>query len=70
MSSKMVPHSIKMSVLFRDNWKCRYCGITVHLTKSPNATMDHVKPVSRGGKSTLSNLVTSCGLCNSKKGAS
>jgi 5-methylcytosine-specific restriction endonuclease McrA len=28
---------------------------------------DHVVPITRGGKSTLDNLVTSCKRCNSSK---
>ena len=29
-------------------------------------TIDHVIPVSRGGRNTWENVVTACGLCNSK----
>ena len=30
---------------------------------------DHVKPLSKAGKTTVSNLVISCGECNLRKGA-
>ncbi len=31
-------------------------------------TVDHVKPLSKGGETTFKNLVTSCYYCNQKKG--
>ena len=43
---------------------CYYCEQQV----SPKQlTMDHIVPVSRGGKSTKGNLVPSCKNCNTKK---
>ena len=43
---------------------CNYCG----RQKSPNElTMDHIVPISRGGKSTKGNLVPCCRACNNKK---
>jgi len=44
--------------------RCFYCEQTV----SPSAlTMDHIVPVSRGGKSTKGNVVTACKTCNNAK---
>jgi len=44
--------------------KCHYCGKSF----SPAAlTMDHIVPLSRGGKSTKGNLVPSCKECNTQK---
>ena len=40
--------------------KCAYCGC-------PPETMDHVVPLSRGGKHTKSNVVPACRSCNSSK---
>lgn len=48
-------------LLARDKGLCVYC------TK-PATTVDHVVPVSRGGKSTWLNTVASCSPCNNKKG--
>ncbi|RME63649.1 MAG: HNH endonuclease [Nitrospirae bacterium] len=43
---------------------CYYCGRYV----GPHAlTMDHIVPLSRGGKSTKSNIVPACKECNNKK---
>ena len=56
-----VPFS-KKNVLHRDNFTCQYCGI-----KMKKMTIDHVLPVSRGGKSTFENCVASCKPCNNVK---
>ena len=43
---------------------CYYCGTSLTLK---TATMDHIVPISRGGRSTKSNLVPSCKKCNQDK---
>ncbi|MGD9162595.1 MAG: HNH endonuclease [Desulfobacteraceae bacterium] len=43
---------------------CYYCGGNVG---AKNLTMDHIVPLSRGGKSKKGNLVPACKECNSKK---
>ncbi len=45
---------------------CYYCNGNV---KPSELTMDHVVPVSRGGKSSKGNVVPSCKECNNKKKA-
>lgn len=52
-------------------WKrCLAKGIC-HYCKSPippkELTMDHIVPVSRGGRSTKGNVVPACKECNNKK---
>ena len=49
----------------RDNGHCAYCGTHV---ERKEATLDHVQPVSKGGKTTWENSVTACKPCNYKKG--
>ncbi len=44
--------------------KCYYCGKKVAYK---NITMDHVVPLTRGGRSTKDNLVPSCKKCNNTK---
>lgn len=54
------------NVHYRDNFMCRYCereGLS-----GKELTIDHVKPLSRGGKSIFENTVTCCSKCNNKKG--
>ena len=55
----------KMNVFLRDEFECQYCGVEVNRR---TATLDHVLPVSHGGKSTWENSTTSCSKCNSHKG--
>jgi 5-methylcytosine-specific restriction enzyme A len=43
---------------------CHYCHCHVGRDR---LTMDHVVPLSRGGKSTKGNLVPACKDCNNKK---
>ena len=43
---------------------CHYCGKVFPLEK---LTMDHVVPLTCGGKSTKGNLVVSCKNCNNRK---
>ena len=43
---------------------CHYCG---RKFKSADLTMDHIVPVSRGGRSIRSNVVPCCKECNSRK---
>ena len=43
---------------------CHYCGENVGRDE---LTMDHVVPLSRGGRSTKGNLVAACKACNNKK---
>jgi 5-methylcytosine-specific restriction protein A len=43
---------------------CYYCRSQVGRT---HLTMDHVVPLSRGGRSTKGNIVPACKECNNKK---
>jgi 5-methylcytosine-specific restriction endonuclease McrA len=43
---------------------CAYCG-----NKVQELTQDHITPLSKGGRHTLSNIVPACRTCNSKKNA-
>lgn len=59
-----VPKSIRFDVFKRDSFTCRYCG-----SKPPDVFLevDHLVPVSKGGKNDGANLVTSCFNCNRGK---
>jgi len=43
---------------------CHYCGLKFPATE---LTMDHLVPVTRGGKSSRGNVVPACKECNNKK---
>jgi 5-methylcytosine-specific restriction endonuclease McrA len=55
----------RKNILLRDGFCCQYCGMRF----SPEQlTLDHVIPISRGGKDAWNNVVTACKPCNHKKG--
>lgn len=43
---------------------CHYCG---QIKTPKELTMDHIVPISRGGKSTKGNVVSACKACNTAK---
>lgn len=55
----------KSNVFLRDGYRCQYCGDDV---SRKSATLDHVLPVSHGGRSVWENCTTACMTCNSSKG--
>lgn len=56
----------RRTLFLRDNYRCQYCGAA---PGSKELTIDHVLPLSRGGKTTWENCVLSCVRCNTKKGS-
>lgn len=60
------PRLSKFNVMLRDKFECQYCDVQV---SSTNVTMDHVLPLSKGGRTSWDNLVASCQDCNSRKGS-
>lgn len=57
--------SIRYDVLKRDNYKCRICGASAE--DGAKLHVDHIIPVSKGGKTELNNLQTLCERCNMGK---
>jgi 5-methylcytosine-specific restriction endonuclease McrA len=61
-------------VFARDHGCCAYCGIEViprarGLHRSPIlATLDHLRPRSKGGATVPDNLVLACQACNGERG--
>lgn len=64
MKSKHTVRFSRANVYLRDEGTCQYCAKPVDKKES---TLDHVHPVSRGGKTTWDNTVTACAPCNSNK---
>lgn len=54
----------RISIFERDGYICYKCG---KLLTRWDATLDHIIPVSRGGKNSKDNLITCCLFCNSKR---
>jgi len=55
----------RIAILRRDRQACRHCG---ELSKNAPMEIDHIIPLSKGGKDTFSNLQALCRPCNRKKG--
>lgn len=47
------------------SWTCRYCGTKIY--DRDDITVDHIKPISKGGKTEPSNLIICCKTCNKSK---
>ena len=54
--------SLRYDVLRRDGFRCRYCGVTA--SEGAKLHVDHIIPVSKGGKTEMDNLQTLCERCN------
>lgn len=66
----------RLMVLQRDGYICQYCGRPVKDYKDvgavqpkDKATVDHIRPRSRGGPNEPENMVTACDECNSCLGS-
>lgn len=61
----------RLDIFNRDGWACRGCGRPVVAGvgngDSRQATIDHIKPLSRGGEHVDSNCQTLCRGCNTRK---
>jgi len=64
--SRKKPRFTRQGLYLRDVYTCQYCEEVVG---KKDLTLDHVIPISRGGKTTWENSVTACGSCNSRKGS-
>jgi len=58
---------LRYNILRRDGFRCRLCGRTAQ--DGVKLEVDHIIPISRGGKTTYDNLQTLCKECNRGKGA-
>jgi hypothetical protein len=66
MEREPLKKSLRFNVFKRDSFACQYCGAT-----PPGSVLevDHIHPVSQGGKNVIDNLITACFDCNRGKGA-
>lgn len=61
LANRRVPDSMRSAVLVRDGGRCRKCR------RANNLEIDHIVPLSKGGKTEESNLQTLCRRCNRAK---
>jgi HNH endonuclease len=61
LANRRVPDSMRAVVLVRDGGRCRKCRRAINLE------IDHIVPVSKGGRTEESNLQILCRRCNRAK---
>lgn len=63
----LMSDSLRYDILKRDNYTCQICGAAAK--DGAKLEVDHIIPVSKGGKTEKSNLQTLCVRCNRGKSA-
>ena len=66
---RSIAAGLRYDVLTRDEHRCQICGIKAIDGDDVVLHVDHIKPVSLGGKSVMENLRTLCSRCNLGKSA-
>ena len=61
LARRRIPDPLRAEVLLRDGARCRRCRTAVNLE------IDHIVPVSKGGRTEEANLQTLCRRCNRRK---
>ncbi len=68
--TKPEDYMVSREIIFkRDGYKCIYCGKS-SIEDGVKLHLEHIYPISKGGREDLFNLATSCKRCNIKKGTS
>lgn len=62
---RRMPRFSKTNLYLRDLYTCQYCN---NPFSRNSLTLDHVRPISLGGKTNWENIVAACGPCNTAKG--
>ena len=62
---EIMTDSLRYDVLKRDGYKCKVCGASA--SDGAKLEVDHIIPISKGGKSIIDNLQTLCMSCNRGK---
>ncbi len=65
---KLTP-SLRWIILERDGFRCRTCGVSPISNPKVILHVDHIVPISKGGKTKPENLHTMCSTCNIGKGS-
>ena len=60
---------LRERIKVRDNFTCQICSLSTSDEKNLLLEIDHIVPLSKGGKSTEYNLQVLCWRCNRSKGA-
>ena len=60
-------NDLREAIKKRDNYTCCLCGNSVYTEPNLLLEVDHIIPVSKGGKTEANNLQTLCWRCNRRK---
>ena len=63
--SKLMTPELRLQIKVRDNYTCQMCG--KYMPDEVGLHIDHIVPVSKGGKTVPSNLQVLCDKCNRSK---
>ena len=67
IAERYISSKLRETILNRDGYTCCKCSLGIPEISKTSLHIDHIIPVSRGGKSTLDNLQTLCANCNMDK---
>ncbi len=62
---KLMTKKLRKKIMERDNYTCQLCG--KYMPDEVGLHVDHIIPISKGGKTISSNLQVLCSKCNGKK---
>lgn len=62
---KLLTKALRAHIMIRDDYTCRICG--KYMPDEVGLHIDHIVPVSKGGKTVPSNLQVLCSKCNGNK---
>lgn len=62
---KLMTKALRKQIMERDNYRCQICG--KYMPDEVGLHIDHIIPISKGGKTVASNLQVLCSKCNGRK---
>lgn len=63
---RLMTKELRQRIMLRDNYTCQKCG--KYMPDTVGLHIDHIVPISKGGRSVESNLQVLCDKCNYRKG--
>lgn len=67
MQRGIMSNDLREAIKLRDNYTCCNCGNSIYDEPNLLLEVDHIIPISKGGKTEASNLQTLCWRCNRTK---
>lgn len=67
-AGQWIRRDLRLAIYLRDGFRCALCGRCLAVAVPREISLDHLRPLARGGTNAPSNLVTVCTSCNAKRG--